>query len=686
MTPRSLRVLALALSALALTATAGTAMGGFTGSITGVTGNVSSGTLVLSDSVAGGTGPCTSAPGNVPSLTAVSCPDGALPTGTLPTTGSVSKTVTLTNSSSLTAVKPQVSLSSCGVQSVVDSRPAANAGIIHNTVTYGVAGALPGGTGMGFSQPAKTYIATVKAYVQPQTFSIVAWFKFSNAADTGTIIGFTDSYTDTGQGNWDRHLFLNGGKLSWGVYPGSTQLVTSGTLTPNVWHQAVASIGSNGQRLYVDGALVASNAANTTAQVFTGYWHLGFGGEAQGWGLPASFNAYWPGSLQNIAVIPGQLTAAQVTTLYSQTTNAAEVTAINALTPTNFWQLNDTASQVFNGGIPGVSGSPLVDLTGGGNSALVTGGVSVAQPGPLSGFAANFDGSSGYLQTTTQYTNPTPLTVTAYFNTSVSYGTIFEFANTQAQGPATWDRHVWIDSAGHLVWGVYPNAVKEVVSPGTYADGQWHQVTVTVGPGGTGIHTGMNLFVDGTWVAGDPTVTAPQVFNGYWHIGWGNETNGWTDPPTNPYWNGSIAHVAVFPAQLTDAQIAALHTPTSTSTIESAILALTPTAYWPLQDLYATSGVCSNVLASAQYTQGATTTCAYPAGAGACPAPTLSLAGLATGASLATGTTQTVTVALTQGATSASLSGTHLYTTLSFSLNDGGFSAVLSHLSGTINQ
>ena len=178
---------------------------------------------------------------------------------------------------------------------------------------------------------------------------------------------------------------------------------------------------------------------------------------------------------------------------------------------------------------------------------------------------------------TTQYTDPHPLTITAWFKTTVG-GTIIEYTNIQTglTGNTTWDRHIWVDGTGHLVWGVWNGADDQITSPGTYNDGTWHQVAASVGP------TGMRLYVDGTLVATNTGVTVPEVSNGDWRLGDGNENNVWTDPPPNVLWTGSLAQVAVYPAQLTAAQITALTTPTTATAYQSAVLALTPTSYWEL--------------------------------------------------------------------------------------------------------
>ena len=52
-------------------------------------------------------------------------------------------------------------------------------------------------------------------------------------------------------------------------------------------------------------SLVASNAAYTVGQSYTGYWHIGWGYEA-GWTDPPT-SGYLNGTVSEVAVIPTQL-------------------------------------------------------------------------------------------------------------------------------------------------------------------------------------------------------------------------------------------------------------------------------------------------------------------------------------------------------------------------------------------
>jgi hypothetical protein len=649
---------------------------GFTAGLTGNKGTFASGTALLADTIGGTT--CTSSPSTV-STNSTNCTTNPLPSGTLPA-GTTGLTTTLSAPGTLmSAVKANGA--TCGVQDARDASAGADTGIVHDTVAFGSAGPLTG-SALAFTQSSSAYVSTLNTFANPQTFSIVAWFKFATGA-SGTIIGFSDDSIDSGDSASDRSLWLSGGKLYWGVSPAGVnkEVNSTGTLSAGTWHLAVASIGSNGQRLYIDGALAASTAGVTTAQSYTGYWHLGWGDET-GW-TNAPANAYWPGSLADVAVVPSQLSTAQDTALFGAATNTAEQTAITALTPTAFWPLDDSGNAIYSGTVPGAGIPPFSDASGNGNQGTGNGTFATDPAGPVGGAAQIFNGTNSWMSSTTQYTDPHPLSISAWFKTSVASGTIIEFADIQngLSGFNTWDRHIWVDPAGHLVWGVWPNQEEQVTSTGSYADGNWHQVVATVGP------AGLLLYVDGSLQASNASITAPQVFNGYWRLGDGNENNVWTDPPPNVLWQGSLAQVAVYPTQLTAAQVTALTVPSTANAYETAVLGLNPTSFWELNN---GPGVtpCGYVNMTIQTTTGATVACALPAGTGACPAPsaaaTLASWGAVPLTGLVAGGTQSVLVTLARGAAPIQLSGLHVSGTMSFSATGAGFTAVLNHNYGPV--
>lgn len=103
------------------------------------------------------------------------------------------------------------------------------------------------------------------------------------------------------------------GRLSFGAYNGNLNTADSAlAYNDGVWHHMVATQGSDGMKLYVDGALVASNP-NTQAENYPGYWRVG--GDNT-WG-GASSN-YFAGAIDEVAIYSGVLTPAQVGDHYAK--------------------------------------------------------------------------------------------------------------------------------------------------------------------------------------------------------------------------------------------------------------------------------------------------------------------------------------------------------------------------------
>ena len=118
---------------------------------------------------------------------------------------------------------------------------------------------------------------------------------------------------------YDRHLYMaNGGQIYYGIYPGSVQTIsTSASYADGNWHHAVAVTSTtDGSFLYIDGALVTSDASMTTSQSYgvNGYWRIAYD-NLDGWTNQPS-SRYFNGSLDDIAIYKSALTASQVYSLY----------------------------------------------------------------------------------------------------------------------------------------------------------------------------------------------------------------------------------------------------------------------------------------------------------------------------------------------------------------------------------
>ncbi len=175
------------------------------------------------------------------------------------------------------------------------------------------------------------------------TYTVETWFR-TNTTRGGKLLGFGNNQA-RGSSQYDKHIYMtNDGRLVYGVYTGATRTVTTGAAyNDNQWHHVVASQGPGGMTLYVDGAQKGTLNV-TTHENFSGYWHAG-GDSLGGWpDRPTS--EYWAGQLDETAVYPTVLSAAQVQNHYALATapadsvvrvTAAEDTYANAGAPaTNY--------------------------------------------------------------------------------------------------------------------------------------------------------------------------------------------------------------------------------------------------------------------------------------------------------------------------------------------------------------
>ena len=161
-------------------------------------------------------------------------------------------------------------------------------------------------------------VTPTNVLVAPLTYSIEAWIKTTTTSG-GKIIGYGNSPSGAST-VYDRHLYMsNNGKVSFGVSNITNIIITSPTaLNDGQWHHVVATmdnglagIGGTGMKLYVDGALVGSNA-NTGSQLsIAGYWRIGYDSVA-GWGSPAPTSLGFAGSLDDVAVYSTALSSTRV--------------------------------------------------------------------------------------------------------------------------------------------------------------------------------------------------------------------------------------------------------------------------------------------------------------------------------------------------------------------------------------
>ncbi|WEO76945.1 PKD domain-containing protein [Cryobacterium sp. SO2] len=404
---------------------------------------------------------------------------------------------------------------------------------VHSGVTRGAQGAIIGssGTASGFDGSANGYASTDTAQPSTDTFSVEAWVKTTSTSG-GKIVGFGASSTGTSS-SYDRHVYMDdSGKIWFGVYPGDVRTVNStAAYNDGAWHQIVATLGSAGMVLYVDGRKVAQRSDVTSGQAYDGFWRIG-GDNISGWPSQPS-SAFIAADIAEVAVYQAPLTLAQVIAHYeaSGRTSPAPAaptdaygTAVYNADPELYWRLGEASGSVAADSSRAMTPGTYSGQVSQGSAGLVTG---------TGNTAATFSG--GIVSSTVQVADPRVYSLEAWFSTtSTQGGKIIGFGDQQTGLSGNYDRHVYLQDDGKLVFGTWTGQTNTITTPDAYNDGRRHHV-VAVQSG-----NGMKLYVDGAIVGTNPQ-TGAQAYSGYWRVG-GDPTWG----SSSPYFAGVIDEVAVY--------------------------------------------------------------------------------------------------------------------------------------------
>ncbi len=262
-------------------------------------------------------------------------------------------------------------------------------------------------------------------------------------------------------------------------------------------------------------------------------------------------------------VIVGAITLSGTAALHDSTAVYAAVAPV----PTNQFSTGSFCGSPSSYASVISADSPLIwyrfDETGGrtavnavsGANGRYRGATGLGQPGAIrcsTATAAGFDGSTSYVSNPTLRTGPGTFSIEVWFRTSsFQGGRLIGFGSSPTGASAQSDRQLYLDDAGHVVFGVAPAAKVTVVSPGTYNDDRWHLADATLGAGG------MSLYVDGVAVGSASSTTTGGSYSGYWRVGY-DDVSGWgATTPTRFHFNGTLDEAAVYASELSAAQVAA---------------------------------------------------------------------------------------------------------------------------------
>ncbi|MEZ4640161.1 MAG: LamG-like jellyroll fold domain-containing protein [Caldilineaceae bacterium] len=171
------------------------------------------------------------------------------------------------------------------------------------------ASGVPGEDGTAASFDGNDLLRTFEPLDLPESGLTTAFWFNTSCANCGLFSAIAGQFpTQTGH---DRDLFLDSGNVCSAVQAGaSLELRCSDgkNYADGNWHQVVHTLGADGNRLYVDGALTVSSP--TTASTFTAQDRV-----LVGYAASAS-SPFLTGALDDFFIYNGELSAASVAALY----------------------------------------------------------------------------------------------------------------------------------------------------------------------------------------------------------------------------------------------------------------------------------------------------------------------------------------------------------------------------------
>ena len=224
--------------------------------------------------------------------------------------------------------------------------------------------------------------------------------------------------------------------------------------------------------------------------------------------------------------------------------------AVLASEPDSLWRFDETAGATI-----------ASDLVGWRPATVPASGITFAQTGVTGtdGTAAAFTGATGsFVRSETHELPSHEISLEAWFRAApgANGGLIVGWNNSNTQNAGAGsntgqDRHVYMDTAGHLHFGVNPTTPVTVTTAADYRDDEWHHVVGSIAPSGAA------LYVDGVLVEQRTDVQwARTGYYGFLRIG-GGALNGFpgTNNTTGRWFDGAIDEVALYKSALTAIEV-----------------------------------------------------------------------------------------------------------------------------------
>ena len=153
------------------------------------------------------------------------------------------------------------------------------------------------------------YVSTSVTETNPNPLSEELWFKTSTTQG-GLLVGFSNAQTGAGTTN-DRVLYMtDSGQLIFGVDASAHKTISTGaTYNDGAFHHVVATLGTSGLTITVDGIRIATDGTTTAGSATTGYYRFGYA-SLSGWPSAPTSN-YFSGILDEIHIFDRQINDAQ---------------------------------------------------------------------------------------------------------------------------------------------------------------------------------------------------------------------------------------------------------------------------------------------------------------------------------------------------------------------------------------
>ncbi|MCA9981747.1 MAG: hypothetical protein KDD89_12965, partial [Anaerolineales bacterium] len=166
------------------------------------------------------------------------------------------------------------------------------------------------GTAVGFD--GNDLLRSFDPITLPSTDRTIAlWFN-TTCDDCGLFTSVQGEFPTLAQ--HDQDIFLDGGKVCVSFLTGANsrelRCSVGDGYADGQWHQLVHTLGANGNHLYVDGALAVSSPTTATAFTTADGLLIGYS--------PAAATPYLTGSLDDVVVYDGAMSAEVAPTLYRQ--------------------------------------------------------------------------------------------------------------------------------------------------------------------------------------------------------------------------------------------------------------------------------------------------------------------------------------------------------------------------------